>query len=901
MLFRLAILAVCLSAAAAAQPTLEAVRLAPGEAVRVDGRLDEAAWARAAPAAGFVQLAPAVGAPSSERTEARVLYSGADLLVGVKAYARDPATIVRRLSRRDEIPTSDVIFVEIGSPADGRTAFSFAVNAAGVRADGVISNDVNDLDLSWDPVWDGAAAPFQDADGAGYAVELRIPLSQLRYDAAGAAPWQLQIQRDIPATGETSFWAPILDDDAYVSRFGTLTGLRGLRAPRRAEVTPYAAARVTREPGDAADPFYDETALAPLVGADAKIGLTSGLTLTATVNPDFGQVEEDPADLNLSQFETRFAERRPFFVEGADVFRFGAVRAGGSDERPEFFYSRRIGDEPLPFAALYPDTSAAFAELPEQTTIAGAGKVSGQLGGWSLGVLDALTTDERARYVGPGGLQQELRVAPLTNYLVARARRAWNGGRTAAGGFASSVLRDDVSGPFAARLVEAATVAGLDAEHAFPGRAWTVSGVLAGSVLAGDAAAVARLQQSSARYYARPDADHLTFDPDATALSGYRAEAGLARTGGDPHWRGRVVLGATSPGFEVNDLGFQQRADYLSADWGVDYIERAPGPAFLRYLQLYAFGTEALNYGGDHVNQRYNLGGFASFSNLWTSQVVASYRPVYVNDRLTRGGPLALRPSDAALSVRVNTNAGARLAGGLRLAARSDLPHDHANVGLESSLVVQPSAAWRPTEALRLELAPSLTLATNTDQYLGSISDEASVFGRRYLFSDTEIEQLAVELRADWTFSPRLSLQLYVEPSAFGVQYRDFRQLAARRTYDFERFDAQAQVLTGYDENDEPVSRPAQPGEIPSFYAVTPADGGAPFTIPNRDFTQLALRGNAVLRWEWRRGSTFFLVWQQTRDEFDDYGGSPFGDLGDAFRATGRNVFLAKWTYWFGL
>ena len=898
MASRLAALALCLLAGAAtAQPSLEAVRLAPGEAVRIDGRLDEPAWARARPATGFVQLAPDLGAPASERTEARVLVSGSALVVGVTAYARDPETIVRRLARRDELPVSDVVFVEVGSPADGRTAFSFAVNAAGVRADGVIANDVNDADLSWDPVWDAAAAPFQDAAGAGYAVELRIPFSQLRYDADGTAPWQLQVQRDIPATGETAFWAPILDDDAYVSRFGTLTGLGALPTPRRIEVTPYAAARLTREPGDAADPFYDATAVAPLAGADAKIGLTSGLTLTATLNPDFGQVEEDPAVLNLTQFEDRFGERRPFFVEAADVFRFGSTRGTGADQRPEFFYSRRIGSEPLPFAALYPDTVAAFVELPEQTTIAGAAKVAGQVGEWTVGALGALTTDERARYIDAAGLRQELRVAPLAGSVVARARRGWNGGRTVAGGFASSIARDDVSGPFAARLVDAATVAGLDAEHAFPGRAWTVSGVLAGSYLAGNAAAISRLQRSSARYYGRPDASYLALDPDANVLAGYRAEAALARTGGDPHWRGSLVLGATSPGFEANDLGFQRRADYLSADWQLDYNDRTPGLAALNYFSAFAFGTQALNYGGDHINDRYNLGAFARFANLWSSTVVASYRPVYVNDRLTRGGPLALRPSDAALSVRVNTNAGARVSGGLRVAGRSDLPHDHQSVGRERSLVVQPSAAWRPTPALRVELAPSLTLATNTDQFLGTRADEAApTDGVRYLFSDTEVEQLAVELRADWTFSPALSLQLYVEPSVFGVRYRDFRQLAARRTYDFDRLGAEPLIDLGDD-----GERPVEPGETPDLYLLTPPDGGTPFFLGNFDFTQLALRGNAVLRWEWRRGSTFFLVWQQTRDEFGAYGGSPFGDLGDTFGAEGRNVFLAKWTYWFGL
>ena len=889
-------LALCAAPVAAQAPELAAERLAPGESVRVDGRLDEPAWARAGIADGFTQIEPTPGAPASERTEVRVLYGGGALLVGVKAYVSDPETVVRRLARRDEMPVSDLVYVEVGSPADGRTAFSFGLNASGVRSDAVLTDDTSEGDLSWDAVWTSSVSRFQDADGAGgWSAEIRVPFSQLRYDADGAAPWQIQFQRNIPATGERVYWAPLLDEDAYVSRFGTLTGLRGLRAPRRVELVPYAAGRVTRAPGDDADPFYDATALAPSVGLDARVGLTSGLTLTATANPDFGQVEQDPAVLNLSQFEDRFGERRPFFVEGADVFRFGGTRGQRATERPEFFYSRRIGADPLPFRALYRDTSAAFTEVPERTTIATAAKVSGQVGGWTVGLLDAVTVEEQARFITADGARRELPVAPLTNSLVARAERAWNGGRSTAGGFASSVLRDGADGAFAARLADAATVAGVDGEHAFAGRRWTVSGVLAGSYLAGNRAVIGRLQSSSARYYGRPDQGYLTLDPDATTLAGYRAEAALARTGGDPHWRGSLVLGATSPGFEANDLGFQRRADYLSADWNVDYIVRDPGASFLNYVNVYGFGSQALNYGGDHINHRYNAAVFARFANLWWTQVIASYRPVYVNDRLTRGGPLALRPSDAALSVRVQTNPGRRVSGGLRVAARHDLPHSHQSVGDEASFVLQPSVAWRPSAALRLDLAPGLTLARNTDQYLGTVSDAASVFGTRYLFSDTDIEQLAVELRADWTFTPRLSVQLYAEPSVFSVRYSDFRQLSARRTYDFDRFGVEPRVADG------DTDRPAAEGETPTQYTLTPTDGGAPFTLGNFDFTQLALRGNAVLRWEWRPGSTFFLVWQQTRDDFDVYDGDTIGGLGDAFSAEGQNVFLAKLTYWFGL
>ena len=298
---------------------------------------------------------PTPGAPSLEHTEARVLYDDAAIYVALTCYARDPSSIVRRLGRRDGGTVSDEVYIEFGSPADSRTAFSFSVNAAGVQTDAVISDDRNASDVSWDAVWESAVGRFTDERGAGYVVEVRIPFSQLRYDPTNGRPWQVQFQRNIAATGEQSFWSPILPDrDGYVSRFGVLDGLDGLRAPRRIEIVPYASSRLTRADGEAEDPFYDANAFAPGVGLDVKVGLTAGLTLTATVNPDFGQVEADPAILNLTQFEVFFEERRPFFVEAQDIFAFGNNPAYVTTrDRPQFFYSRRIGGGPSSFFSLY--------------------------------------------------------------------------------------------------------------------------------------------------------------------------------------------------------------------------------------------------------------------------------------------------------------------------------------------------------------------------------------------------------------------------------------------------------------------------------------------------------------------------------------------------------------------
>ncbi len=888
-----------------------------GDDVRVDGRLDEAAWGRAQAATDFVQLEPTPGAPASERTEAFVLYDRAALYVGLRCYVRDPATLVRRLVRRDDFGEgSDRVFVEIGSPADGRTAYSFGVSLAGVQQDVVLFNDQNNGDLTWDAVWDSAVGRFEGPGGEGYAVEIRVPFSQLRYDADSSVPWQIQFQRDVAATGETDYWAPIPPDaDGYVSRFGQLHGLRDLRAPRRIEVVPYAATRAIRAPGDPADPFYAETDLSPAVGFDASVGLTSSLTLTATVNPDFGQVEQDPADVNLTDFERRFPERRPFFVEGVDAFAFGWTRASAYvTEQPEFFYSRRIGRSPQSFGGLYgfsgPDGTrdtpddVVYFDSPEQTTILGAAKLSGQVGEWTVGVLTALTGRETAAFVTAGGDRAELPVEPLSNYAVARARRAWNGGRTGLGLFGSSVLRDADGTAFSAVVPTDATVAGVDAEHTFAGREWSVSALVAGSAVRGGEGAVARLQRSSRRYYQRTDAHYLDLDPDRASLTGYRAEATVARVGGGRHWRGAVTLGATSPGFETNDLGFQRRADWAGGDWRVNYSESQPGVAGVQRISAYLYGAQYLNYGGDLVYNRFNTGGSVRFSNLWTVSSVVAVRPEYVNDRLTRGGPLALRPADYSASLTVSTNPSRPLQLSASVADRREVGHDYAGVDPEWTRRVRLGVTARPSETLEVSFEPEWTSAYGTDQYLFSAADPNApdgFGGRRYLFADVRSEALFLAASVDWAFSPDVTLQLYAGPYIDARRYVGYRQLAARRSYDFVRFGETAGTAldpfaVGPDDEAVPSTF-----EAADFFEATDAAGES-VRIYDEDFTYLSLRGNAVARWQWRPGSELFLVWQQTRDDFGALRGlDVFGDVADVFGGEVRNVFQLKATYWFGL
>ena len=856
------------------EPQVRAVRIDPVTSVALDGSLDEAAWATAEVATGFTQMRPNPGEPATQRTEAYVLYDDDALYVGFRCHDDNPEAIVRRLARRDDMNLSDKVLVGIDSYGDGRTAFAFGVNAAGVKYDFLIYNDTNE-DTSWDAVWDVAVAPAED----GWTAEFRIPLSQLRFSTdQNVQTWGIEFQRDIARNDEKSFWAPILPDvDGVVSRFGKLDGMEGLVSPRRLEVQPYVASRLTREPGDAADPFYSPNDIAGSVGADLKYGLTSNLTLSATINPDFGQVEADPAVVNLSAFEVFFQERRPFFVEGVDIFEFGRTKAYTSVFRPTFFYSRRIGRSPQ--RRLGGDI--AYLDRPDQTTIASAAKLSGKVGPWSVGVLDAVTLEEQAQIFTTDGTQHSEAVEPLTNYAVGRVKRDFRDGNTVVGGLFTATNRSMSVSAFEDLVPSSAYVGGLDVEHSWGNRTWAVNGTLVGSYVNGSTEVIEGLQRAPQRYFQRPDADYLAVDPTRTSLSGGYGELAVARTSGK--WRGSLTANLVSPGFEVNDLGFQSRADAYALSGIVLYNQNEPGVDWLRRWGGNVNWNVAYNGAGQVINGRINFNSNLQFSNLWGGGLYVGGNPVETyNDRLTRGGPIAKRPADLGFNTWIYSDSRKAVSGDTYVFFRTEFvenPEYDANVGLSLTI--------RPSSALELQVNPEFSKQLDTDQYITSVDDEAAAttFGTRYVFGDIEQTSFSVGLRANWTFTPELTLQLYAQPFVTAGRYSGYKEFAAPDTYDFDVYGVDKGVIAAGD------------GE----FFVDPGDGGELFTFGDPNFNFRSLRGSAVVRWEYRPGSTLFFVWQQQRDGFEEFGDFNFGrDFGAIFREEVQNIFLIKATYWLG-
>ncbi|HEY0971048.1 MAG TPA: DUF5916 domain-containing protein [Gemmatimonadales bacterium] len=860
-----------------ARATLRAVRR-EGD-VALDGRLDEPAWAAAPEGRGFTQSYPQPGQPPTDPTSVRVLFDDEALWVGVRMYDSRPDSIAAQLARRDASGIySDWLHVIIDSYRDRRTSFRFSVNPRGVQKD-VYTSDDGDEDINWDAVWQVATR----VDDEGWVAEYRIPLSQLRY---GSAPdgaervWGFQVMRDVARRNERDSFSPWTPQSpGFVSSFGDLTGLVGLGAPRRLEVLPYVSAKAVRAPGSSLNPFYESTDLTPAVGGDVRMGLPGGLTLTGTINPDFGQVEVDPAVVNLTAFETFFPEKRPFFLEGSDVFSFGNVRSNNSYNTTTFLYSRRIGRNPTRAGSLGADPEVAYFDAPEQTRILGAAKVTGKHGPWTIGVLDAVTAREEARVVAPDGARGETPIEPLTNYFAGRVRRDLRQGQTVVGAMLTSTVREMGDEVFSPLLGSRATFAGMDFEHAWMDRSWFLSGYAGYSRAEGSAERIGALQRSSVHQYQRPDAGHVELDPTRTSLTGHVYEVALQKTG---PWFGSASYKSVSPGFDVNDLGFHGRVDFSALSTLVGYASSRAG-AVVRQRNLFAYHNSAWNHDGQALYNAVAARSSLTFNNFWA---VGGYVGTYANsydDRLTRGGPLAANPRGWNGGLDIDSDSRRLLVGSLGLSYDAD-------VSGARSRSVNLSLSARPTSNLSVRFGPRLGANESTSQYVRTQPDELATdtYGARYVFAELRQTTLSLDTRVEWTLTPTLSFQTYVQPFVSVGRFGRFKEFTTPGSFDF--------AVYGVDRGT--IARDA----AAATFTVDPDGAGAApsFVLRDPTFNTRSLRGNAVVRWEYRPGSALYFVWQQQRSAFEPLGDFDAGrDVGAIFRTRPTNVFLVKATYWF--
>ena len=847
--------------------TMSASRV-DGSAPVIDGRLADSAWRRAEIATDFIQREPNTGAPATQRTTVAILYDDGAMYVAMRMFDTQPHLISAPLSRRDDanVP-AEWVTVSIDSNLDRRTAFKFATTPRGVQYDALYFEDSRE-DANWDAVWDVATT----IDSLGWTAEFRIPLSQLRYsvDASGnAGPWGVEFGRDVARLSEVSHWAPIKPGTGrLVSFFGTLTGLDGIATPRRLEIMPYTLGRVTRAPGTDANPFFRRNDATASLGADVKYGLTSNLTLTATINPDFGQVEADPSIVNLGSFETFYPERRPFFTEGAEIFRLTMA--------PELqaFYSRRIGRPPQRVISAPAD---GFVDAPETARILGAAKVSGRTpGGWSVGLLHAITNESEATLATSVGERVREPVEPLTHYSVARLVRDLRRGQSGVGVIGTSAIRriEDDQLEF---LRSRSFLGGANGWHRFGNNRYEARMLLLGTSVHGSPGSLAATQRSSVHRFNRSDASHLEYDSTMTGMRGWAAEGAIQKIAGD--WFGGVNWGVRSPGLELNDAGFHTAADswYVAPAWS--YRTFSP-TTHVRNWSTGLTVNPAWTFGGERTRTSIEYRASAQLRNFWGGSFYAARWLGSVSPSDLRGGPALAKAGMSEAEFNVNSNRRRKVSGSLRLYGA------YAEEAAERQVVVSPGVLIRPSAAAMISLTPSASFNRDQDQYVRAVTAGGTT---RYLMGHLDQVTASLTARVSYTFTPQLSLDVYAQPFLSSGDYRTIREVTDARAGSFgDRFATLGPDRLTFD--------PAQ-----NSYALQLAPGGSVTSFANPDFSVRQLRANSVLRWQFRPGSSLFLVWSQARDNGILASGFPVRDeLDKLFSTPSRNVFLVKASYWIG-
>jgi hypothetical protein len=827
-----------------AAAVIEAVAVPANGPIVIDGNFTEDVWRQAPLISEFLQREPAEGAAPSYRTEARIAYDSEALYVAIRAIDGEPNKLVGILTRRDQRSPSDWLKIVIDSYYDRRSAYEFAVNPVGVKTDRYYFNDGNNDD-SWDAVWDVKAV----RDTEGWRAEFRIPFSQLRFNQReGGGPVGFAIIREVGRLAETVTW-PLLSRNAsgFVSQFGEVRGLRMGGSPKKFEIVPYSVGELETQTVDDGNPLLGSVEPGASFGLDMKYALTPGLTLTATANPDFGQVEADPAVVNLDAFETFFPERRPFFVEGSGTFRFNMDCNDGNCTG--LFYSRRIGRSPQG------DLDAAdeeFTEQPAAATIISAGKVTGRVGKFSVGALTAVTEEEEGSIAGPqNAAYRRLVVEPMTGYTVLRAKREFANQSTIGfmGTSTNRQLSKDVS-----FLSNNAFTGGMDYDLRFR-RRYSLQGYWAGSDIHGNTEAITRLHENNVHSFQRPDADYVDADPLATTLRGHAGSMSFQKIAGE-RTRFSTFVGYKSPGFDSNDLGFQRRADEKTISNWFQFRDFVPGK-YVRTYNLNFNQWAGWNFGGDRTFSGGNINMHWTWANYFSNGFGVNVNAAPFRDRVTRGGPGVFGNPGKGIWYYFNSDNRKPFSvsyNGNHWVDRDSLRQHGFN----------PWINWRPTSSISLNLGIRHDINRDDAQWVENIEDASGK--SRYVFGHIDQKTTAVTTRFNYTMTPNLSLQVYAEPFVSAGAYTKFKELVDGRAPRY------ADRYQSYAYEDNP------------------------------DFNIRSFRTTNVLRWEYKPGSTLFVVWQQNKRSEEEFGDFRFGrDFSGIFKAPAHNVFLVKFSYWLNM
>lgn len=840
-----------------------------GAAPVIDGIGDDPAWDLVSWAGGdFRQVMPEKGKPASVQTKFKIIYDAKNLYVLFRCLDPEPDKIMRRMSRRDGFE-GDWVEINIDSYFDKRTAFSFTSSVSGVKGDEYVSNNGDNWDTGWDPIWYLKTS----IDAEGWIAEVRIPLSQLRFTDKEDLVWGFNVQRLYFKNQERSQWKYVPPDaGGYVHLLGELHGIKGVKPQKQVEIQPYVLGSTETYQKEEGNPFLTGSDNKSTVGLDAKIGITSDITLDLTVNPDFGQVEADPSQVNLTAFELFFEERRPFFIEGNNTLNFPLSQQNSNN----LFYSRRVGRPPQ--GSINPDASGddnvvEYVRPLQKTTILGAAKLTGKNSkGFSWGVMESVTSKEYGEIDSLGFRRKEI-VEPLTNYLVARAQQDINKGNTIVGGMLTAANRQ-INDPTLEWLHREAYSGGVDFLHHWKERKYYFSTKVMMSYVAGTPEAISNTQLSSERFFQRVDNGHTEYDPTRTSLTGTAGEMLIGKKSGN--FIGDIGFMWQSPGLELNDIGFLSRTDNMMQTLSLQYrIMDVKGPTRNRFF--YFNQWLEVDFGGRKLDEGFHLSAEANWLNFWQSGGGVLFRTSTSSNGDLRGGPRLQYPGRAYIWGYTATDRRKKF----QVFVNPEFGIGHYTYSRSANLSLD--FVWRPVNAFNISVSPSMSFDKNEMQYVTTLSDNAT----RYVVAEIDQTTARVVVRATYMLTPNLSLQYYGQPFGTAGRYSNFKQITEADAPGYvDRFRLlQASLASdntyGVDED---------------------GDGAHDFSFDRPDFNFGQFRSNAVLRWEFIPGSTFFVVWTRERNgAFYDIPDSEHTRYSFDFTTKAHNIFLMKLAYRFRL
>lgn len=838
--------------------------------ISIDGKLDEAAWSRANWQDDFTQYEPSEGKAPSQKTDFAIMLDENYIYVGFRAWDTHPDSIVQRLTRRDDIE-GDLVAVEFDSYFDKRTAFAFMANAAGVKYDFIISNDGENEDNSWDPIW----LVKTSRDQKGWYAEMRIPLTQLRFEGNSEQTWGMNVGRSLYRKQEITLWQPSSKKiSGWVSEFGELKGLKNLKSRKIADLMPYMVARTDRFEKEVENPFRNTGKKNQLDGGlDGKLGLTNNLTLDFTINPDFGQVEADPSEVNLTSFETFFKEKRPFFIEGKNILSYPLMFGDGDLASENMFYSRRIGRRPQ----RTPDAeNGEYIQAPEFTTILGAAKITGKTkDGLSVGILESLTSEEFAH--SSKDLDKRVMIEPFTNYSVARVQKDFDKGNTMLGGMFTSVNRN-LSEQEVKDLHKTAVTGGFDFVHKWHNKDWEFDLSSYFSRVEGSPEAISNTQKSWIHGFQRPDATHLKFDSTRTSLMGQGGKIVFGKYGGKLKFMAATAW--KSPGLELNDVGYMRQADDILEVVWVGYRVYEPFSIFRNLNVNFNQWTE-WNFAGELTEPGGNINAHTQFKNYWRFDFGANYHGEGLYTAELRGGPALRVTGSRNIWFAVGSNDQKKLTVGYQMMG---LEGDVKNS--KSLYNYNLSIGYRPSKSLKITVEPALT--TNNDE-LQYVTQQDYANTTDYIFARINQKTLSASLRINYNITPNMSLEYWGQPFISTGKYTQFKRITNSRAVNYsDRFS----LMSG----EELVLVPGN-----ETYQVLDQQKNELYQFDQPDFNKKVFLSNMVARWEYRPGSTIYLVWSQTRNQSIANGSFDFrNDLTDLFDNKPYNVFLLKMSFRLG-